>query len=282
MSDGDTLSRPIRILVRVLAGLGFALFVTVFGVVAADSLGVISSQPVASPQDPPPSPEALAGAERPGEAVHIAASIAALVTGGAGLLRILIRPDQPSNGNLVLVSMIAMLISVPIVGNPNNYGGQAGAIDPLFVIVALPSILASLLLRPWRSWRRDGRKGLPLLVLLALAALPAAWYGTTQALIQRNTFPPTADPHHNAHWWVVSVVAFMVVGVTASAAISPSGSRVAGVLAGLAALILGANSVVFPMAASAMDPTWGVAAVVWGSAALWLATRRSGQRGVHR
>ena len=45
--------------------------------------------------------------------------------------------------------------------------------------------------------------------LLQSLLSPAAWYGVDQALLQRNTFPPTADPHHNGHWWVMAIVAFI-------------------------------------------------------------------------
>ena len=91
--------------------------------------------------------------------------------------------------------------------------------------------------------------------LAAIAAIPAAWYGVDQALLQRNTSPPTADPHHNGHRWVMAIVAFMVVLSVAATAVPSVGWRLGARVASLAALAIGAASLIAISAASAL--WWG-------------------------
>jgi len=86
-------------------------------------------------------------------------------------------------------------------------GGMAGPIDPLFIVVALPGLAGALLAQPWRRADRSEWKNV-ILVLALIGLVPIASYGMDQALMQRNTFPPSADPHHNAHWWAMSALAF--------------------------------------------------------------------------
>lgn len=158
-----------------------------------------------------------------------------------------------------------MMLTVPIVGNPTTTTALKLGLDPVFVALAIPSLAAAATARPWRTWRSDGSRHWVFLVLAAIGALPAVWYGVDRGFMQRNTFPPTADPHHNAHWWAMSVCAFMVVLVVSIAAISARGWQVAAVVAGLGAISVGAASVIAPQAASAVGVGWGSAAVAWAS-----------------
>lgn len=159
--------------------------------------------------------------------------------------------------------MISVVVTLPLVGDPDNFGGQAGSIDPVFLVLVIPSIVASLLALPWGDWR-SGDARPRFLVLAAVAAVPAAWYGVDQALMQRNTFPPTADPHHNAHWWVMAAFAFMVVLVTAAAALPGRGRRLGAFLAGASSFAVGVGSVLEESAASAVSIGWALAAMLWG------------------
>lgn len=88
--------------------------------------------------------------------------------------------------------------------------------------------------------------------------------------MQRNTWPPLADPHHQAHWVAMAIV-------VASAALSGAGWRLAAVTAGVAAVALAAASLLAPEAASALHPGWAVVALLWGGAVLavtWREARR--------
>lgn len=152
-------------------------------------------------------------------------------------------------------------------------------IDPVFLILVVPSIFAVAVARPWSDWRLQPVRP-RFVVLAATAAVPAAWYGVDQALMQRNTFPPTADPHHNAHWWAMAVFAFAVVLVMAAGGLPSKGWRLGPRVAGMAAMAVGSVSVLAPSSASALRPGWAIAAVLWGLVGVWLTSSHASQLGV--
>ncbi len=115
----------------------------------------------------------------------------------------------------------------------------------------------------------------PRFLLLAGLGLPRVWYGIQQGLMQRNTWPPMADPHHQAHWYVLSLLAFMILLVGAVGAWSGRGWRVATVTAGSASVAVAAASLGAPEAASALSPAWAVAAALWGLSMLGLTWHES-------
>jgi hypothetical protein len=163
--------------------------------------------------------------------------------------------------------MTGILITAPIVGDPDNVGGMAGPIDPLFVILALPGLVAAILAKPWRDVGASRRR-LSILILAAIGAIPIVWYGVGQALIQRNTFPPSADPHHNAHWWAMSALAFAGILVLSGAGLGLRGWRVGATAVGLSGVAFGVASLVAPEAASAVTLLWSIASILWGLAIL--------------
>lgn len=246
------LSRGRRLAVRVVAVLGLLLFSFFFSIVALNTLAIIPAGGEGSPEDPPPSAEARFGAAHPGEAVHAAGAVAIVAIGASGLVALIARPERAGHAYQVLASMTAVLLTMPVVGDPDNVGGQAGPLDPFMLVVVVPAVVAALLAAPWR--RRDSEKGWRprLLVLAAIGAIPGAWYGVEQALFQRNTFPPTADPHHNAHWWAMAIIAFMVVLVMMAAALPGRGWRLGSIPSAVAAIGIGAASLVAGSAASAL------------------------------
>ncbi|TQN43859.1 hypothetical protein FHU33_3327 [Blastococcus colisei] len=255
---------------RVLAGLGLVTYSLLFAFVAAETSGIVTSSPVGSPDDPLPSPEALAGAAAPGEAVHLVGALGVLALGASGLIALLLGPHRLGASRQVLAAVLAFLVAVPIVGNPDNVGGQAGAVDPVLLVLGVPPLLAALVAGPFRAVGSDPLRPLPL--ILAAVAIPiAASWGVGQALNQRNTFPPTADPHHQAHWQAMAVFAFAVVLVLAAAAFAGSGWRLGATMAGMCAMAFGVTTIVAPTAASAAEPIWAVAALVWGVAVLYAA-----------
>jgi hypothetical protein len=267
------LSRGRRLAVRIIAVLGLLLFSFFFSIVALNTLGVVPSGAEGSPDDPPPSAEARFGAAHPGEAVHAVGAIAVVVIGASGLVAMIVRPERPGYAYQVLAAMTGVLLTLPIVGDPDNVGGQAGSIDPVLLLVIVPALVAALLAAPWRRRGSDNRWRTRLLALAAIGAIPAAWYGVDQALFQRNTFPPTADPHHNAHWWAMAIIAFMVMLVMAEAALPGRGWRLGATLAAAAAGGVGVASLMAGSAASAVPTVWAVAAIAWGFAGLWLSVR---------
>ena len=270
----DRFSFARKLAVRILAALGVVLFGFFFSMIAAETLGVIEPGAEGSPEDPPASAAARLGASRPGEAVHAAGALGVLLIGGSGLVGLMAKPQSSGYSYQVLAGMSGVLLTLPIVGNPNNVGGQAGWIDPVLLVFVLPPIAAALLAKPWRHWRL--REGLTprFLFLAAIGAIPATWYGVDQALLQRNTFPPTADPHHNAHWWVMGIVAFMAVLVVAAAALPSVGRRLGALVAALAAAGVGVASLIASSSASAVWWGWAIAAVVWGLVGIGFTVRR--------
>jgi MFS family permease len=263
-----------RLGVWISAVLGIVVFVFFFSMVAAATLGLVETRAEGSPNDPPASGAARLGAARPGETVHFWGALAVLAVGGSGLVGLIGRPERSGHSYHVLAAMTGMLLTLPLVGNPDNYGGQAGWIDPVLLILILPSLVAALVARPWRHWRSD-RWRPRFLVLAAIGAIPAAWYGVGQAMMQRNTFPPTADPHHNAHWWTLAMVAFMVVLVMAAAALPAKSWRLGPWVAGLAAIAIGLASLLGASSASAVPSAWAIPTVVWGLVGIWFAVRQT-------
>lgn len=259
-------SKSRSVTIRFLAAVGVLLFGFISFIVTADAAGIIESAREGEPGDPPPSKEALAGAEAPGESVHLVGGLALLAIGGSGLIALVAKPEWSGTALQVAAVMTGILIAAPIIGDPDNVGGMAGPIDPLFVIVALPGLVAAILAKPWRG--RASRRRLSFLTLAAIGAIPIVWYGVGQALMQRNTFPPSADPHHNAHWWAMSVLAFAGILVLSGAGLGLRGWRVGAAAVGLSGVAFGVASLVAPEAASAVSLLWSIASILWGLAIL--------------
>ena len=261
-------SASVRILA--LVGLVALSFLVVF--VLSDALDGASSEP----REPPGSEEARLGADHPGEAVHLVGAAAAIGVGAVGLGGLLIKPDRVGSATHAGVTVIAWTVVAVIVGNPDNHGGQAGPLDFAFLILALPALVAVIVAAPWRARPGGWRARLPLIAMTMLGA-PWAWYAVGQALVQRNTWPPLADPHHQAHWFVMGYLSAALLLLPAGAALGGSGWRPAAVTAGAAALALAAASLTAPSAASALGP-WALPAAGWGLC-LVLAAFRSPDKG---
>lgn len=86
-----------------------------------------------------------------------------------------------------------------------------------------------------------------------------------------------ADPHHQAHWYAMALMAFMLVLVVTTAALPGRGWLLAALTTGLAAISVAIVSLLAAEAASALAPAWATAAFLWGAAVLgvtWLEARR--------
>ena len=273
-ADTNELSRSRRVTIRALAVLGLLTFNFMLVFVVGDALGRVGQD---HELEPAGSPEAQFGADHPGETVHIVGAATAVAIGATGLLGLITRPHHAGSATQTGAAAVAMLITTGIVGDPDNYGGQALRVDPAFLIFALPPLAAAVTAAPWRAWRRRALPR-PRLAVLASIALPGVWYGIDQGLIQRNTWPPLADPHHQAHWYAMSVLAFLIVLVVAGAALHGRGWRLAATTAGSAAATIAVASLADPSSASALPAGWATAGLAWGLAVLgvtWLGSRRS-------
>lgn len=265
----DPMRRGRVVAVRVLAvvALVTACFLPVFATFDASSR--VGEEQVL---EPPGSPEAEYGAAHPSEAVHIPSFVAMSVIAASGLVGLIVDPRRAGSATQVMAVSVAMLAAAPLAGDPDNYGGQGMFVDPLVVGVAVPVLVAAVVAAPWREWRGGGLKR-PSLLWLGFLALPFVWFGVDQALLQRNTWPPLADPHHQTHWMMMAYLAFAIPLVTAGTSLSGRGWRLAAAVASLGALSVAVPSLLYGEAASRI-PLWAaVAGVVWAMAVLTVTWR---------
>lgn len=98
--------------------------------------------------------------------------------------------------------------------------------------------------------------------------------------MQRNTYPPAADPHHQAHWFAMAAFAFVVAFVVATASIRATGWRLAAAVASLGVLAVAIASIADGDAASSFRLIGGIAAASWAAAVLgFVVTSRDSIRG---
>ncbi len=263
------LGRGRRATIRVLAVVALltTCFLPLFA--ATDAYSRVGAEPVL---EAPGSPEAEYGADHPSEDVHLPAFVAMVVIAASGLLGLVVNPERAGSATHAGAVAVAMLLVAGLVGDPDNHGGQGLLIDPVVVVAALPALATALVAVPWREWSRGGLRR-PQFLFLATLALPALWFGIDQALLQRNTWPPLADPHHQTHWMVMAQLAFAIPLVTAGAALSGRGWRIATATTALGALAISIPSVIYRDAASAIPVGWAVAGLLWAMAAVALTWR---------
>ncbi|HVL52132.1 MAG TPA: hypothetical protein VM754_11585 [Actinomycetota bacterium] len=267
----SALGRARRVAVRVLALPAILAFNFMLVVVLIDAAGRAGQT---QPLEPPGSPEARFGAEHPGELVHLVGGVAALAMGVGGLGGLVVRPQRAGSATQAGLAAIGWLLVSAVVGDPDNYGGQAGPVDVAFVVLTVPALCSALLAAPWRAWR--GAVPRPQFLWMALAGVPWLWYGYQQGLMQRHTWPPLADPHHQAHWFVMSLAAVLIVLLAAGGSLHGRGWRVATATSGVSAIGIAVTSLLDLQAASAMRSVWAAAALLWGALVLLL-TRHAGR-----
>lgn len=266
------LGRGARVVVRVVALLGLLTFSFMLVFVLSDAVAPRN----AGALSPPGSIEARIGAEHPAETVHIAGALVALAVGATGLIGLIISPMRAGSANQTAAAALAMVLATVLVGNPDNYGGQAGAVDPTFLVMAIPPLAAAITARPWRLWKDSGDFR-SLYIVFAVVALPAIWFAVQQGLMQRYTWPPDADPHHQAHWYAMSVAALAVIFVLAAAALPGRGWRLSAITGGVGATLIGVASLIDTDAASALHPVIAGLALAWGIGVLVVTLRMRGK-----
>jgi len=258
---------------RIFAVVGLVILTFFFGITLADATDVITLHSVGSPEDPPASPAARMGAAAPDDLMHALAAAGAAALTAAGLIGLMMRPAAFGFGLHVAAAAMALVATGLIVGDPDNRGGQAGVLDPLTIILATPLLAAAVASPSWSwSWRERrrpqtyARATRTRRALVLLGAVGFAWAAVDQALQQRNTFPPAADPHHNAHWWTASVASAVIAALSAVGLFRHQGWRIGTFLSGLAAVGAAGVSLLRPGAASALPTIPAAAAAIWGLA----------------
>lgn len=201
------------------------------------------------------------------EAVHLAGAILCTGIVAAGLLPQLVAPARNVAAfQQACMAGLALLAAAAIFGDPDNQGGQAGFFDPVYLAFLLPLVILAVLHPARRQLLRAGDIRPLLLLLAAVVAIPLAIYGIDQGLIQRNSWPPAADPHHNSHWFMMAELAFAIPLVATVAGLGARGWRLPAWTASVALAVFGAVSALSPDAPSSVGVGWGLLAVLAAAA----------------
>lgn len=155
-------------------------------------------------------------------------------------------------------------VALALVGQ--TIASALAADGPFFLFVLGFAVLTAVLgwLHPARERVLErGRPSVPLLVLAIAAAVPLTMYALDMAELQRTGFP--SDPHvEERHWSTMAAMALSIWLVAAQAGLRTPGWRIPAWSAGLAAVVFGLSSIVFPGYPGAVGTTWGVAALLGG------------------
>jgi hypothetical protein len=217
------------------------------------------------------------------EAVHLLCAVAFLGVVVCGLVPQLIAPARNVAAfQQAFVAALGLMGAAAILGDPDNRGGQAGPFDVVYLIFLIPLILLAVLHLARRDLLKPGSVQPVLLLLAAAVAIPLFVYAVDQGLIQRNSWPPRSDPHHNSHWFTMAALGFTIPLVTAVAGLGSPGWWLSAWTASAALAAFGFASALFPNAPSSAGVGWGVlaflAAAAVAAAALAAGRRHSVQR----
>ncbi len=176
--------------------------------------------------------------------------------------------------------MISAFFQIPAVGLAAAIAGvwasRAYGLIGVFVVIAWAILLAlhpsrSEVLRPARegsSWLLGG--------LSVLGTIPWLWFALTAAKLQRNGL--ALDPHVNMdHWTTMTAMAIGIVAVGWLSCLRFRGWRVSAWCVGVATILYGLISTVYPGRAGSEGTRWGLIAMAGGlvfiAAAEWEARR---------
>lgn len=151
--------------------------------------------------------------------------------------------------------------------------GDARVVQPPWIMVGTGALLALSLHPAGRGFLRSfqvSRADRLMLGLVALAAIPLLALASTAIGLQAGG----ADDHAAAgHYGFMAGFAFTIIGVGALAGLRPDGWRITAWVAGLLPALLGIASLVYPQAASSLEPAWALAAIAWGAVFVVVAER---------
>lgn len=195
----------------------------------------------------------------PSDVVHLVGAICYIFIVTLGLVSQLRAPAIHVAGfQQAFMAGLALIITAAIVGDPDNHGGQYGPFDPAYLIFFTPLVLMAVFHPAREHLFKSGHVHVPSLFFAMFIAIPLFTYGVDQALMQRNSFPPSADPHHNSHWFIMAELAFTIPLAAAVTGLQTRGWKLASwsVTATLAAL--GIVSVMFPNSPSSFGSLYGL------------------------
>ena len=197
----------------------------------------------------------LAGSAEDSHQIHELTGLVLIGAGvGAAFVRIALRPADSTAAVQQVVAIGALSLVVPVL---------AGTLDEFsFILLAMALIVGALAPSPVVPGRPRSR------MLLAGAAVSLAFVPYAIAQVQAQTNAGIGDPHAEfAHYTGMATFALLIVALAFLASTRPTGWRLPGWVAGLAAVVLGASSLMFSVP-SALGATWAVMAVLGGVA--WL------------
>ena len=177
----------------------------------------------------------------------------------------------------VVAGVLAIQITNLIMGNPDNHGGNVGIMDPAFLVFLVPVVvLAALHPVRGRLFSVGASMSRALAGIALVDAVPLAMYGVDQAIVQRNSWPPLADPHHQK-WFMMAFLAFAISLVGLVASLRNGGWPVPAWSAGVAAVVFGLVAVLYPGLASSVGRIWGSASILGGAAFIGAAVWEAGR-----
>jgi hypothetical protein len=202
--------------------------------------------------------------QQPGHRVHDLTFGFLFLPAVAGILAQLRRPARNVAGMLMaLIPSVGLLLTLLLTLVLEN---NARVLQPPWVTVGAAALIAMSLHPAGRDFFRSFRVSRvnPLMLgLVVVAAVPLLMLASASIGLQ-GTVP---DDHAAAgHYGFMAAFGFTVIGVGALASLRADGWRLTAWVAGLLPALLGLTSLLYPDAASSLDPVWAAAAIAWGAA----------------
>ena len=170
------------------------------------------------------------------------------------------RPQTREAAIWLLSAFFTMALVLNLVIQPTP-----AQLPPVLWIIFALGILAGLLHPSSPLFRIPRLVDWRLLALTAVMAVPYAFYAVQNVVLQMNGVP--SDPHWaGSHYQFAAELGFQLtlLGLVSSTAFT--GRRFTIWLAGLAAVLMGFASALFPDQTSTLGLAWGIALVTWGIA----------------
>ncbi len=202
---------------------------------------------------------------------HLGSSlILGLIVSGL-ILMFFKKSSQIAGLQQVVATILGFVVMGFIVGDPDNYGNNVAIFDLANLFLVFPVVLL-VALHPDRKrilWPDFSKIKKSLLLLYSTILIPFFVYGFMQSIVQRNSYPPLSDIHHQ-HWLAMSTVAFAIIFVGFVGALRSPGYLMPMGMSAFSLLVLGIVSVLAPHAASSLGTILGGVSILSGSIALWI------------
>jgi hypothetical protein len=170
------------------------------------------------------------------------------------------RPHTREAAIWLVFAFFAMAVVLNLVIQPTP-----AQLPPVLWIIFALGVLAGLLHPSSPLFRIPRLADWRLLALTAAMAVPYAFYAVQNVGLQMNGVP--SDPHWaGSHYQFAAELGFQLIllGLVSSTAFT--GRKFTIWLAGLASVLMGFASMLFPDQTSTLGPAWGMALVAWGIA----------------